>query len=116
VTLDRVFIDLAPEQIRTLLVAIAARLDDGFTAADAEQFCTNLVAAAVDDDLLIEPGVTFRGARLPFAIDAFKGESESVELVFFAPAVLADLVESEVRATLGDVGVRRVPTKHGLAE
>jgi hypothetical protein len=115
-TLDRVFVDLTPDQIRTLLLALANRLDKGFTTADAEQFCSDLLASSADDDLLIEPIVEFQGVELPFAIDAFKSESALVQLVFLTPAVLADLVEAEVRASLGDVSIRRIPTPPGVAE
>jgi hypothetical protein len=113
-TLDRVFVHLAPDQIRALLVALANRFDDGFTTADAEQFFSRLAASSADDDLLIEPIVAFQGSRLPFAIDAFKGESALVELVFLTPPVLADLVETELRV-IGDVSMRRVSTEPGVA-
>jgi len=109
VTLDRVFVRLPPQQIRTLLLAIAARLDDGFTKANVEQFCSELVALSADDDLMIEPIVAYQGAQLPLVIDAFKDASPSLELVFMTPALLADLAESEVRALFGDISVRRIP-------
>jgi hypothetical protein len=114
-TLDRVFVHLQPEQIRTLLLAIAARLDGGFTPVDVEQFCSDLPTQSADDDLLIEPIVVYQGAQLPLVIDAFKHDSPSLELVFMTPAVLADLVEGEVRASFGDISLRRLPSRPGMA-
>ena len=108
-TLDRIFVRLQPEQIRTLLLAIAGRLDDGFTRADAEQFCSDLATLSADDDLLIEPIVTYEGVQLPLVIEAFKDASPSLELVFMTPALLADVAEREVRSLFGDIGVRRTP-------
>lgn len=107
--LDRLFVDLAPEQVRMLLLAVANRLDSGFTATDVEQFCEDLARVEPDDDLLVEPTVRFQGDELPFVVDAFKNETDILEIAFIAPAVLVDLVQEEIRRSFGELKVRRIP-------
>jgi hypothetical protein len=106
--LDRLFADLVPEQLRMLLLAVASRFDSGFTAIEVERFCLDLAEVEPDDDLLVEPIILFQGEELPFVVDAFKNETDTLEVAFIAPAALADVVEEEIRRSLGGIDVRRI--------
>ncbi len=81
-------------------------MDGGFTAADAEEFSTDLCALESDDDLLIEPIVLFGGEQLPFVIDVLSHDADTSELVFIVPRVLATLVQEEIRGAFGETPMR----------
>jgi len=104
--LDRVFVDLPHDKVRVLLLALAQRLDGGFTAADAEEFSTDQSVLASDDDLLIEPMVLFGGEQLPFVVDVLSHDADTTALVFIVPRVLATLVQEEIRASFGVTPMR----------
>jgi len=104
--LDRLFVDLPPDKVRVLLFAFARRLDGGFTAAEAEQFCTDLAAPESEDGVLLETKVLLGGENLPFIIDVLGHDTDTFELVLIVPRVLANLVQEEIRVHFGAVPLR----------
>jgi len=105
--LDRVFVRVIGEQLKAVLVAAASQLN-GFSADDIDQLCADVAALEPDDDVLIEPDVSFRGAPSPFIVDVFKDAQGSLEVVFILPPALASVVQEVARSVVGTASVRRI--------
>ena len=65
-----------------------------------------MAIAGPDDDLLIEPMVSYQGRPLPLVLDVFFEEGSPPELAVLAPAPLLTLVVEQIRASLGARDVR----------
>ena len=115
--LDRVFVNVTDDQLKSLLLQLASHLGHGLTADEIEDFCAGVVALEPDDDLLIEPAVSFGGEELPFVVDVFKDEHCALEAVFLVAPEITSLVEDEARSLVGGAAVRKILGKEGtLAE
>ncbi len=107
--LDRLFVDLPLDKVRVSLLALARRLDGGFTGAEAEQFCADLARLETEDDLLLERTVLVGGFEAPFVIDVLGHDKDAFSLAFIAPRMLAALVQEEIRAACGVTTIRVIP-------
>ena len=102
--LDRVFAQVTGDQLKAVLHALVPRLD-GFSVDDADRLCADVAALQADDDVLIEPTISFQGAALPFVVDVFKDADGALEAVFMLPPVLTALVQDAACAVVGAVAV-----------
>jgi hypothetical protein len=96
IQLERLLMDAPLKVLEAVLAGVRAQLGEGLSEAEVADFVARVHRLKADDDLLIEPIVEFRGESVPFVVDAFATESESLEVVFIAPASLVDVVEAEV--------------------
>jgi len=106
--LERLAVRTSLEQVSALLLAVAERLDGGFSRDDVEEFCTGVSRLDVGDDLVAEPAVSFRRTMYAFVIDVSRREGAVFEIAFIAAGVLIDMVEREARESLEDVRIRRM--------
>lgn len=106
--LERLIVNLSREQVHLVLLAVAARLDSGFSRDDAEEFCAQLDELEPDDELVVEPAVSFRRATFPFGIEVAKTGADSFAVGVVGPAAAIDMVEAEIRGGLIGAGVRRM--------
>jgi hypothetical protein len=107
VHLDRVFVRVSSEQLSAVLVAIASHLE-GFRSSDIDQLCADVAALESDDDVLIEPDISFQGRALPFVVDVFKDAQGSLEVVFLLPRALTSPVQELARSVVGPAAVRSI--------
>jgi len=105
--LERVFVDVNSEQLKAILIAVAARLE-GFSPGDVDQLCADAATLEPDTDVLIEREISFRGDALPFVIDVLKDAAGALEIVFFLPHSLTSLVQDAARAVVGASAVRSI--------
>ncbi len=107
---DRVFASVNGEQLKAVLVAVASQVE-GFSPGDIDQLCADVAALEPDDDVLIEPDISFRGNALPFAVDVFKDAQGALEVVFLLPRALTSLVQDVARGVVGTSAVRCIVTE-----
>ena len=105
--LDRVFAQVTGDQLNAVLLALVPRLE-GFSADEIGRLCADVAALEADDDVLIEPTISFQGAPLPFVIDVFKDAEGALEVVFMLPPVLTSLVQDTACAVVGAAAVRSI--------
>lgn len=105
--LDRVFADVNSEQLKALLLMIASRVE-GISPGDVDQLCADVAALELDDDVLLEPEISFRGVALPFAIDVFKDAEGALEVVFLLAPDLSTTVQDAACAVVGRSAVRSI--------
>jgi hypothetical protein len=105
--LDRVFAQVNGDQLKAVLLALAPRLE-GFSVEEIDRLCADVAALEADDDLLVEPTVSFRGEPLPFVVDVFKNADGTLEAVFMLPPVLTSIVQDAARAVVGAAAVRSI--------
>jgi hypothetical protein len=105
--LDRVFAQVTGDQLKAVLLTLAPRLE-GFSVDEIGRLCADVVALKADDDVLIEPTISFQGAALPFVVDVFKDVDGALEVVFMLPPVLTSLVQYAACAVVGAAAVRSI--------
>jgi hypothetical protein len=105
--LDRVFAQVTGDQLKAVLLMLAPRLE-GFSVDEVDRLCADVAAIEADDDVLIEPTVSFQGAALPFVVDVFKDVDGVLEVVFMLPPVLTSLVQDAACAVVGAAAVRSI--------
>jgi hypothetical protein len=105
--LDRVFVQVAGDQLKAVLLALVPRLD-GLSVDDTDRHCADVAALEADDDVLIEATISFQGTALPFVVDVFKDADGALEAVFMLPPVLTSLVQDAACAVVGAAAVRSV--------
>jgi hypothetical protein len=107
--LDRVFAVANSEQLKAILLAVSSRVS-GLSPSEVDQLCADVAALEPDDDVLLEPEISFCGAALPFAINVFKDAEGALEVVFLLATDLTSMVQDVACAAVGKSAVRSIVT------
>jgi len=86
---------------------VASRVE-GFSPGDVDQLCADVAALELDDDVLLEPEISFCGVALPFAVDVFKDAEGALEVVFLLAPDLRSMVQDAACAAVGKSAVRSI--------
>lgn len=103
--LDRLFTSMTTPQLERLLLAVAARLNDGFTAADAGEAAAQCSSLADGESLLLEPIVQLKGVAVPFIVDVSR-EGPLLQLAFITAPPLTGLLEHEFAGATPTLAVK----------
>jgi len=109
VGLDRLFVQLSTDQLRTVLPRLMATLGLELTPERAVEFHRGCTQLENDDDLLLELTATHHGQRLPLVLDFFRNENAPDELLVMGPAAIVGLARKELEVMVEPPMMRLIP-------
>lgn len=84
------------EDVEPFLVAVARRIDTGFSVEEAGRLATEIAALPVEGQTAHRYSVSFAGRDMELRIEAFMDDIEAPDLYLFAPAALARAIDEEM--------------------
>jgi hypothetical protein len=107
--LDRLFVGLEPDEVRSILVRLADDLDTDLTVARAEAFCAELLDEESEDDPLLEAEVQYEGRTVPLVFEYIRDSEVGAELMVLGPPPVVRQVQQQIASLGGSASLRLIP-------
>jgi hypothetical protein len=107
--LDRLFVDLQPDEVRATLVRLADEMETDLTAARVEAFCAELSDEGREDDPLLEAEVAYLDRSVPLVFEYVRDSEVGAELMVLGPPPVVQEVQRLVASLWRNATLRLIP-------
>lgn len=109
--IDRLFLSVKPDEVRSILVRLADDLDTDLTRKRIEAFCAELPDEGSEDDPLLEAEVIHEGRPVPLVFEYVRDSESGDELMILGPPPVVEQIQQRVSSLHGEGSLRLIPAE-----